>query len=349
MREYGGFEGNAQTLRILSIVEKKLITMTDGSICAPYGLNLTYRSLASVLKYDSEIEPVRSEAKDPKKGYYSSEKELVAKIKNHVAPKYDGRDFKTIECSVMDIADDIAYSTYDLEDSLHAGFITPLYLFSSVTPDEDEPTYLRDSIFEEINKILDKEKYEKLKEPEEISLITAQIFGLTKFEVEKENNPQAYSALTLLLAHKFNSQFTVKPLEKVKFTANRVGDLIEAIELVPNEEYPQLSRVRLKRDALISVELLKRLNFKLTIQSPRLAVTEYKGQEYVNQIFNSIVQSDGRLLQDYWKTEYDLAKKEGISKARRVVCDYVACMTDRYAAEFHGRLFSEGASVFKPL
>ena len=34
-------------------------------------------------------------------------------------------EFKTIECAIMDLADDIAYSTYDLEDAFKAGFVTP--------------------------------------------------------------------------------------------------------------------------------------------------------------------------------------------------------------------------------
>ena len=38
--------------------------------------------------------------------------------------------FKTIECSIMDVADDIAYSTYDLEDAFKAGFLSPLSILS---------------------------------------------------------------------------------------------------------------------------------------------------------------------------------------------------------------------------
>ncbi|MDG9667091.1 dNTP triphosphohydrolase [Hahella sp. CR1] len=349
MRSYGGFEGNAQTLRILSVVEKKLISLNDGTEVASHGRNLTYRSLASVLKYDKEISSKRNKTAEISKGYYSSERELVKQIKGHVAPRHGENKFKTIECYIMDVADDIAYSTYDLEDSLYAGFITPTYLFEAITPEGGESTSLRDQIFSEINGELEKEEYEKLDSPEKLSIVIAELFKFMDFKVEPENggSQRARTALTLVEAQRFNSQYTSKPLEKEKLTAKRVGNLIRSVELVPNKEFPQLSRVRLNREKLISVELLKRLNFMLTIKSSRLTVTEYKGKEYVKQIFNSIIESDGNLLPEHWKLEYNLAKNS--SQKNRVVCDYVAGMTDRHAAEFHGRLFSEGASVFKPL
>ena len=133
MREHGGFEGNAQTLRILAAVERKLVKVGSNAVESRFGLDLTYRSLAAVLKYDRLIKPVRTRRADLSKGYYSSEAELVREIKQRVAPGlHAGGTFKTIECAIMDIADDIAYSTYDLEDSLHAGFVTPLSLAESL-------------------------------------------------------------------------------------------------------------------------------------------------------------------------------------------------------------------------
>src|SRR5262249_49466178 len=141
MSDYGGFEGNAQTLHILSRIEKKEVYRKINGEVAPIaadgsdlrcGLNLTYRCLASVLKYDRCIltRKLDRSATD-KKGYYSDEKDLVQTIKSKVLGNsaYDG-ELKTVECSIMDIADDIAYSTYDLEDCFKAKFLTPLDLFT---------------------------------------------------------------------------------------------------------------------------------------------------------------------------------------------------------------------------
>ena len=126
MKKDGGFEGNAQTMRLVARLEK--LVMRGNSLYGVdkksdkrYGLNLTARSLASVLKYDKAI-PQKN--KKFNKGYYKSEKGLIDWVKLNVTEgkRYRGT-FKTIECSIMDVADDIAYSTFDLMDALHAGFI----------------------------------------------------------------------------------------------------------------------------------------------------------------------------------------------------------------------------------
>jgi dGTPase len=124
MGDEGGFEGNAQTLRILSRLEKRQHEskhwwgIDDDGTDKRCGQNLTARSLAAVLKYDNKI-PLKRKSRERGdticKGFYRTEEDLVRWIKRNVAPRASGK-FKTVECQIMDIADDIAYSTYDLED-----------------------------------------------------------------------------------------------------------------------------------------------------------------------------------------------------------------------------------------
>jgi dGTPase len=54
----------------------------------------------------------------------------VRKIKAAVVGDANCPEFKTIECSIMDVADDISYSTYDLEDAFKAGFLSPLSILA---------------------------------------------------------------------------------------------------------------------------------------------------------------------------------------------------------------------------
>ena len=130
MRSKGGFEGNAQTLRVITRLEKKelpdVIINKDNHDCR-IGLNLTARVIASVLKYDKRIPILRDQDSSLVKGYYDSESDIVKKVKACLveAPSQIKQPFKTIECAIMDIADDIAYSTYDVEDAFKAEFLTP--------------------------------------------------------------------------------------------------------------------------------------------------------------------------------------------------------------------------------
>jgi dGTPase len=154
MIESGGFEGNAQTLRILARLEKKATSDKSGNGVTPdgedlrFGLDLCMRTMASVLKYDRPIPKRRSleTYAHPEKGYYESEAEIVQQIKEQVlrgAP-FEGK-FKTIECQIMDVADDIAYSTYDLEDAFKAGLLTPMDLLAA-------PKRLLEKVVAEVNR-----------------------------------------------------------------------------------------------------------------------------------------------------------------------------------------------------
>ena len=143
MHAVGGFEGNAQTLRILSRLEKR---QTRGADFVEFandkdlraGLNLSFRSLAGILKYDAQIPRIK-ETPTLSKGYYASEADLVQAIKRAVLGKHFGKfdgEFKVIEMQIMDLADDIAYSTYDFEDALKAGFASPLDLLQQLNNPE---------------------------------------------------------------------------------------------------------------------------------------------------------------------------------------------------------------------
>jgi dGTPase len=345
MRANGGFEGNAQTLRILTQIERKLVKIGNDQ-SHDFGLDLTYRALASVLKYDNNITYNRDSKEELEKGYYASEGSIVTDIKAHVAPGYTGK-FKTIECWIMDIADDIAYSTYDLEDSLHAEFVTPLSLLAELF---DEDKEVKDEVARKTNKALIENNYNELGE-NELRNYAANLlnpaFGIRKEATGKSESEAAInSALDAIAVMRANQRISTNALARTLYTAERVGKLISQVTLIFNNDYPALSKVVLTRDALLHVEIFKHLNFELVIRSPKMAVVQYRGKEIVRSIFTALLESKGELLSNHWKDSYHTVSD---AEKPRVVCDFVAGMTDRYAVDVYDALFGEGKGLYGPI
>ena len=109
----GGFEGNAQTLRLLSRLEAKTFTPDGRSV----GLNLTRATLAACVKYPW----ARGEAPDGsgKFGVYADDAEMFDWVRGDAEPLR-----RPIEAQVMDLSDDIAYSVHDVEDGVVGGWFT---------------------------------------------------------------------------------------------------------------------------------------------------------------------------------------------------------------------------------
>ena len=122
---YGGFEGNAQTFRLLTRLEAKTFG-PDGSV----GLNLTRATLDACTKYPWSS----AEADEPQGVHADGSPRVIRKFGVYVddRPIFDwvrvgageaGGRRRCLEAQVMDLADDVAYSVHDVEDGVVAGRI----------------------------------------------------------------------------------------------------------------------------------------------------------------------------------------------------------------------------------
>ena len=146
MREHGGFEGNGQTFRIVTKLEPYTLD---------YGMNLSRRALLGLVKYPNYLSRLENEsirdsstvsgthrqikagAWHPPKGLYDCDSDmfdwLLDRFSNtdrdlftHIETKQDKHHkthYKSFDCSIMELADDIAYGIHDLEDAIVMGIV----------------------------------------------------------------------------------------------------------------------------------------------------------------------------------------------------------------------------------
>lgn len=298
MRPYGGFEGNAQSFRILTRLERKHEAYA--------GLNLTYQTLDAILKYKTCIdETALAAAKDgPAKGFYADDHPLAEAIMQHTGTG----DRRSFECQIMDVADDIAYSVHDLEDSLKAGLLT--------VADFRRPPSAR--LLREINDHL-----LPLGETVSESTVHHKLLQIAdRLEsLERRAGRAAWKMLTRDLIHDFACSVTLQP-----------GEHIDAS--------PE-NRLR--------IEILKTFESQHVIYNPRVTTLGHKGKEVLRRLFAVLDQGKESigLLPENWGEEYERALLDGNEPARkRVICDFLANMTDSYAMRFYSRLFVPGQGSF---
>lgn len=110
-RDFLGFDGNAQTIRLVS----RLQVLAD-----PHGLNLTCGTLSAARKYTASSDKIdKGKHEKSKAGHFASENDVI----KHVSDKTETGDMRNPIAFIVEAADDICYSTVDLEDAVKKGVL----------------------------------------------------------------------------------------------------------------------------------------------------------------------------------------------------------------------------------
>lgn len=329
MRGHGGFEGNGQTLRILSRLE---------NFSANAGANLTRRTLLGVLKYPiafskatnpaltpallpgaTTIDIIDCQASKPPKAYLDSETDVVEWVLETLNPddwarfqalelkdkKHHTTRHKSLDCSLMDVADDIAYGVHDLEDAIALNLVTES-AFRRAVPESACTSFL-DALKARYPKESGNNVYE--------GMVTA-LFG--------GSGPRKHYVNRLVGHFITNARFA----EDAAF------------------EEPLLRyRVELPEGPHRFLKALKDFVFDEVIRSPSVQHLEFKGQAMVVAVFEALQSDPKRLL-----PRDQFARYEAAPDGLRVICDYVSGMTDNYLLRTYERLFAPRmGSVFDKL
>lgn len=319
MRGDGGFEGNGQTLRILSRLE---------SFSDKNGSNLSRRSLLGILKYPAPMSVVRSgdkalqprllegtsvvhlidrKACRPPKCYLDTEGDVVDWLLDPVPgadrdlfiswKPVDGdhgeTQHKTFDCSIMDLADDISFGVHDLEDALAMGLM-----------DADD---IRSMIKEE-----------------------ACSSFLEYLQTRAKFGNDIYEDFVRVLTGDQRTR---------KHNINRmVAHLITSVRIRTVEEFetPLLRyRAELPERHLRFLEALKNAVKVKVIRSASVQHLEFKGQNMVIAVFEALATTPKALLPESTRARY-----EASDDPTRVICDHIAGMTDGFLLSTYERLFS---------
>lgn len=321
MRKHGGFEGNGQTLRLLT----KLV---EGSSTRS-GANLTRATLLGALKYpvpysmvakDTVMEDIHSPIDnrmlllhgkhEPPKCYLDTEADVV----NWLFEPFSTSDQEAIVaqrakaflCTIMDRADDIAYGVHDLEDAITLEMVTREDLVSG--PYAIDPMLWQEYLATHDYGSLSTSPYE---------VFLDRLFGdHTKGEIGR-------------IVHYM-----------IVNTTTRVRDGFES-PMYRNE-------VVLRHNAERLLEALKRFVMKSVILAPTVQQLRFKGQQMIVDLFSYYAHDPKYLLPKHVSCEYMRAEEE--SDRMRVICDHIASMTDASLDKNWRRMFDPTfGSVFDPL
>ena len=310
--DVGGFEGNAQSLRLLTRLEPKV---------AGAGLNLTRATLDATLKYPWFGEP------GTKFGVYAEDAEVFNWIR---AGAPAGR--RCLEAQVMDWADDVAYSVHDLEDGFHAGLITFENLKSpaerSLVSRTTALTYCDDDVSEaELTEILDA------------------LLALDIWPDSYDGGPAAAAALKNLtseLIGRFCVASQQATIAGAQLTPSSTTSPSSHTSPVGHSLIRYAADLVVPRRQRLECALLKGITAHYVMTRAGVIAAQARERELLTELAHAIERGAPRTLDPLLRPAWDAAGTDAAH--RRVVIDQVASLTDTSAIAWHHRLCAPGAS-----
>ena len=301
-KQYGGFEGNAQTFRILTTVEQKRANFQ--------GLNLTYRTLLGVLKYYNKYQSnLENDAFLKQKFIYDRDYVFVQDIVNKT-----GIELGTLDVQIVDLADEIAYAAHDLEDGLRLGSFTLDDIYHDFCKnDKDEASIkcLESIIFDSKekagfkNKNISSSEFSKLYRKEVTSRIIYTLFndiGIVSLSEEEQKKRGTKRDVEMGFV---NYGELASGLKKTTYECITNTDEVYAYEQQGEK-------------------MLKTL-YSFYSQNPRYLPPEYRAENIVKQYAQKYVNENG-----------DKGLRDTLQK--RLVFDYISGMMDEYVKTTYNRL-----------
>lgn len=297
-KDAGGFEGNAQTLRILTRLEAKRFTETGASA----GLNLTRATLDASCKYPWSRE--EAPAGSAKFGYYADDAEVFRWMRDGAPARV-----KCAEAQTMDLSDDIAYSVHDFEDAIVSDHIDPLILTSRSGHDSliaDVAEWAGgDFTLDELSQAYDR--------------IAATPNWLTRWDGSRQHQAQLKNFTSDMIGHFARAAIAATMASADQAQLTRYG----ASLVVPQEIHAEIA-------------VLKGIVAAFVMASGRRQPTYRRQRELLSELLETLWASQDADLEPAFQADFAAAGDE--AAAKRVIVDQVASLTDQSAISWHRRL-----------
>ncbi|UJF32805.1 dNTP triphosphohydrolase [Paenibacillus hexagrammi] len=313
MNEHGlKYEGNAQNFRILMFLEKRAGSES--------GLDLTAAVLLGINKY-----PYLLEEEDRIKGVYATEWAGIHELR---ALWGMPAGCSTLEAQLMDLCDDIAYSTHDIEDGIRAGKIQ------------------MNATFFEDQRLIRHVVMEIVSDP-----------NSTRFGWEEVDIEQMVRRVLSCYLEQWQQIFIECNREESRtrreMKARWVSSFANRLDIIddPDKGWKKVAMVKdgaEDRDLLRTMEILKKLAWVTLIKDFRVQRLQKRSEIIVESLWNSFKDPEkGQwIIPPDWMDSYERHKDKWAWP--RFVADYMSGMTDAYAEKVYAELFaSKSGSIYE--